>query len=593
MSASLKARQLFTLISLALTGSATSFAGLDCPKDFGKIKTVKEETYRLSNAEKDEIRAFCQKQYNLTSDTREAAFNRLAAKKSPEFLFYLMLECSGKPGDVSYSFRNALVRRLNSGDSALLNASAWEKLGKANASFEGVPAAMKARWRATALSDLRKAKRAAENEQFDKAAATALMILHTKLAMPYMSPEALKNAVRTAATAYSRYITTDLIPGIYPPEAFQFAKEMIKRELGLEYIPLTDLVVVKQGNEVEFKIISIDKPKVGRKSIANDGAFHTYSVENLKVNSRVNSGKEIANGSVEWKVGDKEYEAKYSATVGEKIADIAPELPKLDYAGLWKDKKLTGMIFPGANMGAGDAGAHDVMNYYKQYYRDHGFRFAAPKHISDMEKFMEEEVSSGRLDYVIKEAHSDGTDTSLVKVIKDGNIATGTKTLPGGKEEVVHIFYPNRPQLARGEDGDDILYASVGDWMKKRAEKGGKQVFFLDTACFGIDTVCKLVNSVQNKNLVVGGSDETLETFTNEEGSGISKILDGLRNHKTFQEMKASGKDEEGEAWDKYVLPGMAKWKKSIHGEMARSVETKVEVFQNGKKVDIETLGDQ
>jgi hypothetical protein len=593
LNTSFRSLHFLAVISLFLAAPATSFAGLDCKEDFAKVKAVKEKSaYSLSVAERNEIQAFCRKSIFRGNDPTIEAFARFSSRKSPEFLFYLMLECSGKNGDIAYPFRDGLSKLL-AGDTAPLKATPWGKMGEAKINFDGVPAAMQAAWKRDALANLKIAKDLAKSEQWDKTGTAALIILRTKLAMPYLRPDGVKSAVRAAASIYAGQLTKNLFPGMYPPKAFQFAKEAIKRELGLDYVPLTDLVALKKEANLEIKIISVDKPTVGLKAIANEGIFRTYTVENTNIPSRVSAGKTIVDDSVEWKVGERAYEAKFSATVGEKIADIAPPLVKLDYAGLWKDKKLTGMIFPGANMGTGEAGAHDVMNNYKEYYRDHGFRFGAPKATNDFEEFMKEEVSSGRMDYVIKEAHSDGTDTSMVKVIKDGSIATGRKSLPGGKEEVVYIFYPCRSKLARTVQGDDILYANVGEWMKTRSENGGKQIFFLDTSCFGIQTMCKLVSSVQNKNLVVGGSEDSLETFANEEGSGISKILDGIRGNKQFKDMKASGTDEEGGVRDKYTLPGMAKWKTTIHGGMKRSVDTKVELFEDGKKVDIETLGGQ
>lgn len=564
------------LASLLSPLAAAAPSGKGCGPDFAGTERPK---YQLNEADLKRIELYCQGQ-------TESNFINVVPALPPEFFLYLAYGCAGsRRSDFSLVLKASLDKSWNRYGPEADGAFYWKKVRNVRADFAGVPPEMKARWKEHSLREYQQAKEVLPT-QLATMENQAHFLVKLKLAMPFLDESEIKDAIRTLASQKAAN-TVRQYPGFYEPKVFQFFKQALRRDLGLDYVDLNDFMHTKSRNHVSFSVVSVDGPAAGDSDWLNGLSYK--NVDLVEIPAAGEPGMKFKEGAYAWHANGRDYEARYSLTSMKDANDLAPNITRPDYEAFWADKKLTGAIFPGQNMGVGEAGAHDVMNEYRAFYEDRGFKFGKPKGVPAYDSFLEEEIKSGRLDFAVKEAHAQGGDGDIVKLTNSGKIVTGTKKT-AGKEEVVHLFYPDEEKILSGSLRP-LQYDSVAQWMKAREQAGGKQLLFLDASCSGIGVGCRLASAAQTKNLIVIGSSNSLDTFTNSRGSSMYHLLEGFREKKSFLEMREAMMEGERAGDGVYLLPGSAEWRKEVYGEAPRSADVKVEVFENGKKVDIETVG--
>jgi hypothetical protein len=131
-----------------------------------------------------------------------------------------------------------------------------------------------------------------------------------------------------------------------------------------------------------------------------------------------------------------------------------------------------------------------------------------------------------------------------------------------------------------------LEFKSVGEWMKARTDAGGKQLFFVDTSCHGMRPACALASATNDKNLVAIGASDLVDTFTNDSTDTVYRLLNGIRAGKSFSAIKGTKRLQ-------INVPGTKAWESGMHGGMRRTASTEVDLFEDGKKIDIEMMGEQ
>lgn len=562
-------RKLIYTALLLIHGSAAF--GSDCPQNFAATSP-----YVFSTDDLARIKSYCNNGH--PQELRPAG-----TPVPNEMYLYAVYICETQPGSryVVQGFRTTAQMLATSGPNGT-RSSSWRVLAEAKPDFAGVPARMKEDWKKRALKNLQMARDAGVQSVYDS---RSEFFFRLKLAMPFLEPEEIQEAVRELASSRAQGLVSSY-KGVPSPKLFQFTKESIRRDLGLPYRSLTDMVVARPNGNTSWSMILYVDPANGNN--ASDFWAHGVgirSVKNIQKNlDTLEEGHILDEGVAKWSVGDRNYEADYKLTVGKRPEGFAPQLNSLDHAALRADGKLTGMIFPGVNMGVGEAGGREVMNEYLAYYRRKGFKFDEPTPVENFEELLSGEIKSGRLDYLVKEEHATG-GSGFAQIAKRGTMKTGRKG-----NEVIHIFYPEKRAL-ESEKGDPIHFEDAAGWMKARTAAGGKQLFYVDTACSGIGPACSLAMMAGDKNLVIAGGADSMDTFTNSPASPLYHVLEGVRGRKDFPSIEAAMKEANTEGESIYLLPHSPEWKQQVLEANPVALNAKIEVRENGRVVDVETVG--
>lgn len=432
----------------------------------------------------------------------------------------------------------------------------------------------------------------------------ALGALEQTVALIAFSKDSLSKAqmdkwIRDLSSRYADLLGSQLLEGVPSPKRFQYAKQTIKKHLGLDYLPLTEIIEKREGEKnIVLNAIAVD-PIHGADPTTDSFLPSSKKMKTVTLTNRHNrSGQTLSKGELNWKVGENPFSARYHIALGKVFRTLAPQMTKPDYEGMRKDGKLTGLVLLDSNMGAEDG--RYLLNEYKGYYEENGFRFSQPKSVEDIRSLLGELISTGEVDYIFKEAHSYGND-AFVTLNEQGSLFVGKKRSKAGKEEVVYIYKPNARTATT-----EISFRDAGEWMKQRDEaKGSPQLFFCDTSCSSLDGGASHIAQVGTPKFIFVGGDSSLSTFTNEPESPLYNILTGIREEKTFGQIRNSLRQAKGEnpeerenydwSGEDYLFPDQEAWREAVssglNNEYQRPTTTTIEVFdQKGRRYGIDEL---
>lgn len=235
----------------------------------------------------------------------------------------------------------------------------------------------------------------------------------------------------------------------------------------------------------------------------------------------------------------REYEVEYKIEQMQKPLYNPNASP--DYKKLWEDGKLTGVVVEGVGFYRAN-----VSQNYLNYYRQQGFEFGEPVKADgngnkSAQMVLKELISSGEADYLVRDSHSGADLVNVLTYNKNAQIIRGEKKLENGKTEVVYIVAAEKSkpeQIVSGSNIDDYRNKLQPEDLKEYMAKRTNPMILLNGSCSSMAKVVQQVYRLQDPKLVnIGFSTNTL-SFTNRDESTKKLFLDGLRQGKTYQEMR-------------------------------------------------------
>lgn len=375
------------------------------------------------------------------------------------------------------------------------------------------------------------------------------------------------------------------VRGVFISKVILFTKNYVKKLFGESGSPLTDISVVEEDDRYnrpystkqsetkkEFKtiILSTDpiyiKDKTSKKAIEELSSYgFYYHAESLT--GRVPEGdsdkKEVV--SHKWKTGDKNYSAK--VTLQQKDMEYVKSAKSPDYNKMWADKQLNGLVLISDNLM--EAGPRTARSYV-QYYIDNGFEFDSPKEVKNTSKWLHANISSGKIDYVLKEAHAGGMDQSLLTFSANHKLMIGIKkATSSSKAEEIYILVPN----TEAKDLQRLEYLQMKDWMTSRKKNGGGPLVYLNSSCWSMVQATNEVKSIESPLFIDIASVSKTTSFINNPKSTKYHIMEGLRQGRSYEEMrdgmKTTTRHQEG--YNDYHLPDDPRYLDQIGGRQLQS----------------------
>ena len=229
----------------------------------------------------------------------------------------------------------------------------------------------------------------------------------------------------------------------------------------------------------------------------------------------------------------------YTADAKVIYTEVTHGTPKttVDYEAMAKDGAITGAVFFGSNLGTIKYHA----GLYVDYFRGRGYEFSAPITV-DFEKWLGQRITDGEIDYLIKEAHADSIESTILTMGKRVEVVTGTRA--GEKVYLVSSL--------KGESFD-LTLKSFSEMIKQRQAKGGPELFYLNASCWSESKAVRELETSDARTLINIPTLTMVSTFENNSSSPIYLIMNDFFARKTFEQMRkslssikayAEGKDE-------------------------------------------------
>lgn len=364
----------------------------------------------------------------------------------------------------------------------------------------------------------------------------------------------------------ARVLDSETAAGIFGSQIHKFVKQRIKPLLGLKPKALTDLSIVR--TERGFKVIALGTdyllnytPDSGEYQPVEPEWEHWGNGLVIRVLASVpiaNSPRRpnIPDREFDWSHGGKRWKAKVSFHhgVSNEMNDqrLSPPFDVLNKGG------LSGLVMVGASIMASDY----ELNEYRSLFIKKGYKFLPEKEVNSRE-YLLAQVESGELDYLVKEAHSDGDYQNLFHFHSKATIHRGIKQNADGTEDVIELLYPDTTSPP-----DKIANRVFGAAIKKR----GTPLVYFNTSCWSVH---KAIHEIPwaGKNLIEIAS--TGLNITVREGNSSSLMIESFLDRKTYAEMRqamAKDKISAEEKLNQYLFPDDSSYWTKIGGLVTRPI---------------------
>ena len=266
--------------------------------------------------------------------------------------------------------------------------------------------------------------------------------------------------------------------GVFPSKLYQFSKQAVNPLFGEPHIPITDLTLLRSKDSLAPVILGTEPIVVGEGP--NEFGFYTKFLKKIPLSEDAKPGDKIVDKKlVSWIQNGRRFNSFINVTAADK-SKLIPEGASPDYNSIWKDGNFAGVVVTGSNLKDHNKPG-ELMDEYLAFYQGKGFEFKKEDFpIKNLKGYLGDLIQNGKVDYLIKEAHSDGDEKNLFRMDQTANVSVGTKLLPSGKKMTVYLVYPDK-----GNPKTELLSnQEFGNWIHNRDAKKNGQLVYFNTSCW-------------------------------------------------------------------------------------------------------------
>jgi len=382
------------------------------------------------------------------------------------------------------------------------------------------------------------------------------------------------------------------LTGVFQSKLKIFAKKYIRRMMGENAKVATDLAVAMRSGSYVPIALSTESIEDGFISEYEDIESNSKIFGfDYKVFNKIKLPKTTAligtesSKQISWVHEDKDYIGEIRTKVLPPLANLIPVEKSPNYAAIKRDKKLTGMMIIGSNLAFDQA---EIVDEYITYFENSDFEFDEPQNVSALD-FFKNKVISGELDYLIKEAHSDGDEKNLILMNKVGKMLIGKKLKKDGTLEIIYLIYP----VQNDYNSVRVSNEEFGEWVRARGVDSF--LYYLNASCSSERKVISEIAAVRSPNFVPFPSVSTVMTFLDTKDNGTRHVLTGIRNGKTYEEIRKKLQSSENYKLgkDKFLFPDDPVFETVIRKNLIRNIQVEATMRDStGKEIFLDQFTD-
>ena len=383
---------------------------------------------------------------------------------------------------------------------------------------------------------------------------------------------------RITESISNRAVDTPEYSGVFQSKLYKFIYQTMAPIFGEKPKTLSDITFMRTQDGFKPMMLStgaIDGDEEGK----NKFWFYTKTLDAVGIPE----AEKTKTVSYAWRSNGRKYEAQAVFKTG-KTKDIIPSGDAPDYKSMWTDKSFSGLVVVGSNNVS--SGTY-MMNEYLEYYKSQGFSFGGKTKIQNLKHFIASEIGSGRADYFIKEAHSDGDEKNLFRVDNKAYFVKGEKKLPGGRRETITLVFP----VDDGGGTTLIANSEFGSWIQER-EKGGKgQLLYINNSCWSAKKAIYEIPEAASKLLLNIPALTMTHDFANYDTHATRLLLTAVRGGKNYDAIRGElsrNKEYKDRTNNVFLFPDEEDYKTNISQHVATPVKLKITMTENGRPYNLD-----
>lgn len=371
--------------------------------------------------------------------------------------------------------------------------------------------------------------------------------------------------------------------GFFTSRLYKFTRAFVENEILGNRLSFSDLVVERVGKKLKlYEITTPPQNNSNQSDLVDSGfGFWTRLLTEINVPDLDQDGSQL---DFEWQLDNSIYSASVSLRrLSSRSHGDRPDSFNTEEA--WKDNSLTGLMVVGNNL---SSSAKDLKKEYSDYFKLEGFEFGSDFTIESPTDYLQKIISSGELDYLIKEAHSDGDDRNLFRLASRLNAQVGTKTLSNGRQEKVIIAVP-----ASAVSGSLISNNDFGSWIQEREMRGGSALTFFNTSCWSYHKAVHELEAANSPCLNVIPTEGVAYTFFNDPKNALRILIDSYRSGRTFDQTRELMRVDEhviDGSGNRYLFPDERRFTELVTEVISDPVDVKVEMKKDGHSYTLDQV---
>ncbi len=328
--------------------------------------------------------------------------------------------------------------------------------------------------------------------------------------------------------------------GVFPSMLYKFSSQYANILFSTDRRNLPYISFIRKPYELT-PIIFSTKPIDDNPNTLTPYGFYAKRLPTIHISKDAKQGDIILkNQEYDWTSGHESYTSVVDINVmGESLNSVTPKLDKINLRKFFKDGKLTGLVVFGSNL-TGEF--EEPLKNYIGYFKKNGFKFDEKKiKDDDFKSTLKEKITSGEVDYFIKEAHSDGDEQNVFRINKENKVLRATKKLDNGKEEVVYIVYPAKEYDNYTSPKTSVLVSNdeFAEWINKREN----QFVMFDTGCWSISKAKEQIEKTFSSKFYDISSSTPVYMFENVPTNAEVILLNNFRNGESLARIEENLKN--------------------------------------------------
>ena len=362
------------------------------------------------------------------------------------------------------------------------------------------------------------------------------------------------------------------LQNVFFSKVYQFAYQNARKIMGLPSVELTDLVTPAASGGYTWAF-ALGTSRMSEKSVLTEAGFYVEEKEGFSYDP---GGAFEQTKDYSWQHAGKKYVGRIAGKAIPVKSDWMIKEPSIRYNELLSDGVLRGMVVAGSNLGQ----SKETLNEYRAYYEESGFTFEDPIAVDNFKEYLKAKViGKEAVDYMVKEAHSDGDDKNLFRMTKAVSIIIGTKKA-GKYVEKVEIVYPDHNR------GNELLSnQEFGEWIRTRESSKIGQLVYINSSCWSKNKAAAELGAARSATLVEIATTTVAYTFVDRSTNTLRILLEGLRtasDYARIRERLANSPRYSGKKEDQYIFPDEPQYEQMISAGLRTPVAYSISVFEQG-----------
>jgi hypothetical protein len=343
---------------------------------------------------------------------------------------------------------------------------------------------------------------------------------YAKIAEAFLSKEELADFLEDYAYRAAEIASTDpALSKVDPDKVWSFAWNAVAKLVqDKDFVKFADLSAYQRNGRIAFMLLG-SEPIVGGQ--LNRFGFYTKALAVLKA-----AGLHVQS-DFEWSWSQDD--VRYTASVALR----ALQNKSFSRQSAFPTDERNGLIVLDATFSPQDIDG--VVNEYMTALGNDGFVFAEKRAITDLPRYIGQRfVAASKIDYLVREGHSDGDDDNVMTVYSDGFVIDGKKV----QDDVVENISILVGESANSKERRIPEYQFAA-WVNEWHRQAGKPFVYLNTSCWGLEKAWVNLAYLNSARFMEIASRAPVNYFSASRTDAVHIILDGIRHSEAFDAVRS------------------------------------------------------